>query len=88
MLQQGVKNIWTFCLPGRIFQCVLSAKIVIKGRQNSNLFKLLEHDTDHMARKSYVVRSAFYTLLIWSFWAFKIVPDKLFEEWIVLVKKF
>ena len=35
----------------RIFQCALTAKIVIKGRENSNPFKLLECDTDHVTRK-------------------------------------
>ena len=32
----------------RIFQCTLTAKNVIKGCENSNLFELLERDTDHV----------------------------------------
>ena len=41
-------NVW---FTGRIFQCALTAKIVIKWRENSNLFKLLERDTDQMTNK-------------------------------------
>ena len=48
----------------RILLGALSAKIVIKGRQNSNLLKLLERDTDHMACKSYILKSALCNLPI------------------------